>query len=150
VQISAEGGTRPVPGPESDEAILAEIEEQFGMYEARQLRDIDLQHELGLTLETPGYEEVVTSVTTPLLGTRHMSLAMPVENTRRQAPAAPAQPPSASDLAPPDYHVGSGFNTYSARDRAGSPRTTTEYYVLGSRRPRTRPAWPLGVVVLAL
>lgn len=124
VQISAEGGTRPVHGPESDEAILAEIEEQFGMYEARQLREIDLQHELGLTLETPGYEEVVTSVTTPLLGTRHMSLAMPVENPR-QVRSTATQPPSASESAPPDYHVGSGFNTYSARDRAGSPRTTS-------------------------
>lgn len=123
VQISAEGGTRPVPGPESDEAILAEIEEQFGMYEARQLREIDLQHELGLTLETPGYEEVVTSVTTPLLGTRHMSLAMPVENSRGPQ-SIPIQPLPATDSAPPEYHVGSGFSTHNARDRPGTPRTT--------------------------
>lgn len=124
VQISAEGGERPVHGPESDEAILAEIEEQFGMYEARQLQEIELQQELGLTLESPGYEEVVTSVTTPLLGTRHMSLAMPVERSR-QVQSVSTQPIGAMQSAPPEYHVGSGFNTSSARDRLGGPRTTS-------------------------
>lgn len=124
VQISAEGGTPPAQEPESDQAILAEIEEQFGMYEARQLQEMDLQHELGLTLETPGYEEVVTSMTTPLLGTRHMSLAMPVESSRRTESVS-TQPSAAMQSAPPDYHVGSGFNTSSARDRPGGPRTTS-------------------------
>jgi len=122
VQISAEGGTPPAGELESDQAILAEIEEQFGMYEARQLREMDLQQDLGL--ETPGYEEVVTSMTTPLLGTRHMSLDMPVPPSGRSQLLS-TQPPPATQVAPPDYHVGSGFNTSNPRDRPGAPRTTS-------------------------
>ncbi|KEF56926.1 uncharacterized protein A1O9_07116 [Exophiala aquamarina CBS 119918] len=124
IQISAAGGTPPAHEPQSDQAILAEIEEQFGIYEAQQLGEMDLQHELGLTLETPGYEEAVTSMTAPLLGTRHMSLAMPVGPSRRtQSVSTP--PLTATETSPPEYHVGSGFNTSSPRDRPGGPRTTS-------------------------
>lgn len=61
IQISAEGGNPPEPVAESDEAMIAEIERQFGLYEGRQDTD-----ELGV--QTPVYEEVV------LNQTRHASL----------------------------------------------------------------------------
>jgi len=80
IQISSEGGTPPAPAPESDEAIVAEIERQFGLYEARQLQD-----ELGL--ESPIYEETAAPATT---------MSMP---TTRHA--------SVDSGAPPEYNAGS-------------------------------------------
>lgn len=97
IQISAEGGTPPARLHESDAAIAAEIEHQFGLYEARQ----GGQGEFGFDGESPVYEE-----SSPLVGphgTRHMSLAHAM-HTGIDATAPP-----------PEY--------YSARDRPGGPTT---------------------------
>lgn len=121
IQITAEAGERPEELQAADAAILAEIEQQFGVYESRQQ---DLQRELGINMESPGYEEIVTSMTTPFGGTRHMSLAMPVPNPQRYSPEY-SQVQDLETTAPPGYHVGSGFNTFSPRDRPGGPRTSS-------------------------
>ena len=107
IQISAEGGIPPAQIEETEATIAAEIAEQFGLYEARQLE------EAGLGLETPIYEEEGPD---PLVqGTRHMSLIPP------SSPAVPLQ--SGRDgAAPPEYRAGH-FNTYNRRDRLGGPRT---------------------------
>lgn len=107
IQISSEGGTSPVQILDTEAAIAAEIEQQFGLYEARQLE------EAGLSLESPVYEE-----TAPLVqGTRHMSLA---------PPSSSSPPPLHSGVdssAPPEYRAGPAFGTFSPRDRPGGPRT---------------------------
>ena len=99
IQISAEGGTPPVADPESDEALVAEIERQFGLYEARQLQD-------ALALESPEYQEDYDNA--PLLGPqRRMTVAAPMNSGRGNDGGAP-----------PEYQADSGF----AR-RVGGPRT---------------------------
>ncbi|KIX07300.1 uncharacterized protein Z518_01953 [Rhinocladiella mackenziei CBS 650.93] len=123
IQISSEGGTPPAPLQQSDAAIVAEIEQQFGLYEARQLEG------LGLGLESPVYQE--TNSTTPLTGTRHLSLANSV-----QTPATtPTLQSGVDSTAPPEYRVGSGFNTYSARDRPGGPRTQSVSLTVNAQLP---------------
>ncbi|EXJ61748.1 hypothetical protein A1O7_02178 [Cladophialophora yegresii CBS 114405] len=110
IQISSEGGIRPLQIQETEAAIAAEIEQQFGLYEANQLE------EAGLGLESPVYEE--TEPDTFISGTRHMSLAQPVPSPAR----APALHSGVDASAPPEYRAGA-FNTYSSRDRLGGPRT---------------------------
>ena len=95
IQISAEGGTPPIADPESDAALMAEIERQFGLYEARQLQD-------SLALESPSYQEEEDM--TPLL-----------PPMRRQTLAAPL-----NSGAPPEYHADGGF---ASGRRVGGPRT---------------------------
>ncbi|RVX68210.1 hypothetical protein B0A52_08719 [Exophiala mesophila] len=121
IQITAEAGERPEELQAADAAIVAEIEQQIGMYEARQQ---DLQRELAINMESPGYEEIVTSTTTPFGGTRHMSLGMPVRNSQSSSPEY-SEVSDTAPSAPPGYHVGSGFNTFSPRDRLGGPRTSS-------------------------
>ncbi|OAL39022.1 hypothetical protein AYO20_01773 [Fonsecaea nubica] len=114
IQVSAEGGTPPVQVQETDAAIAAEIEQQFGLYEARQLE------EAGLGLESPMYEEPSPAMLIP--GTRHLSLA---DHAAIPSPSftAPVLHSGVDAGAPPEYRAGSAFNTYSARDRPGGPRT---------------------------
>lgn len=117
IQISSEGGTPPAQLREHDATIVAEIEQQFGLYAARQLE------EAGLGLDSPVYEEA--PLTTSLLaGTRHLSLANPVP-TSPQTPthAHPTMHSGVGATSPPEYRVGPGLNTYNARDRPGVPRT---------------------------
>jgi len=99
IQVSAEGGIPPARIEESDAVLAAEIEQQFGLYEAR----MGEQAESGFDGESPVYEEMSPNM--PLLGsgTRHMSLAQTMHAGNDAA--AP----------PPEY--------YSARDRPGGPRT---------------------------
>jgi hypothetical protein len=108
IQISSEGGTPPVEIQETEAAIAAEIEQQFGLYEARQLEEV------GLGLESPVYEELAPE--SPIRGTRHMSLAEPMPSS------APMLQAGHDAGAPPEYRAGP-FNTYSGRDRLGGPRT---------------------------
>jgi hypothetical protein len=107
LQITSDGGTPPIPDPESDEAIVAEIERQFGLYEVRQLQD-------ALAQESPSYERYEDSA--PLLSVEQ----------RRQTVAAPflsaghGHHGGAGPAAPPEYNADGGF----AR-RVGGPRTTS-------------------------
>jgi hypothetical protein len=93
LQISAEGSRPRVVDPESDEALVAEIERQFGIYEARQIQD-------ALALEVPSYEDD----SAPLLSSE-----------RRQTFAAPSM---VAGGAPPEYHADGGIQR-----RVGGPRT---------------------------
>jgi hypothetical protein len=125
IQICADGGERPTSFQDSDAVILAEIEAQFpsSMYESR---EDHLQRQLDLGLESPGYEEVVTTTTnTPLGGTRHLSLAMPTRQSGHVHFTSPFPSNSINvTAAPPEYQVGSGFRTsYSGRDRFDGSRT---------------------------
>ncbi len=110
IQVSSEGGIPPIQIQETEAAISAEIEAQFGLYEQRQLE------EAGLSLESPIYEEN-PSHQALISGTRHMSLAEP-------APPAfsPMMQSGVDSSAPPEYRAGR-FNTSSVRDRLGGPRT---------------------------
>ncbi|KIW70052.1 hypothetical protein PV04_02363 [Phialophora macrospora] len=110
IQISSEGGTPPVQVHETEAAIAAEIEQQFGLYEAGQLE------EAGLGFESPVYEE--TEASSLLAGTRHLSLSRPVPASAR----APALHSGVDASAPPEYRAGA-ISTYSSRDRLGGPRT---------------------------
>lgn len=112
IQVSAEGGVPPASLHDSDAAIAAEIEQQFGLYQAGQLE----HHDLGI--ESPVYEETSP---TPAMGTRHTSLA-DLSQVRRPLASAPTLYSGIDASAPPGYHAGFGFNTYSARDRPGGPR----------------------------
>ncbi|EXJ91079.1 hypothetical protein A1O1_04186 [Capronia coronata CBS 617.96] len=114
IQISAEGGVPPAHLNESAAAIVAEIESQFGLYEAGQLG----HHDLGV--ESPVYEE--TSSNPALAGTRHMSLADHL-HTPPAAASLPLHYSGINATAPPDYHHISGFGAYGARDPPGGPRT---------------------------
>jgi hypothetical protein len=104
IQICAEGGTPPAQVQETEAAIAAEIEQQFGLYEARQMQ------ENGLGLESPVYEETIPEAL--VQGTRHMSLAPMVPSPLRSG---------ADTSAPPEYQAGP-LNIY-ARDRQGVART---------------------------
>jgi hypothetical protein len=77
IQISAEGGIPRSPAdPESDEALVAEIERQFGWYEARQLQELNF--ELGLdvgAVESPEYEEQEREQTPLLAAPRRQTVA---------------------------------------------------------------------------
>ncbi|KAK5328538.1 hypothetical protein LTR93_002323 [Exophiala xenobiotica] len=113
IQISAQGGVPPAGLHDSDATIVAEIEAQFGLYEARAA-----QGELGefeVTGESPVYEE--TSPIEPLLGsggTRHLSL---VDRTATMLHSGIGI--GSSDTgAPPEYRAG-----YGAGNRPGGPRT---------------------------
>ncbi|KIX94884.1 uncharacterized protein Z520_09574 [Fonsecaea multimorphosa CBS 102226] len=106
IQISAEGGTPPAQVHETEAVLAAEIEQQFGLYEARQLE------EAGLGLESPVYEEPSAATLVP--GTRHLSL---IDHSE------PVLHAGVDTGAPPEYRASSGFNTYSVRDRPGGPRT---------------------------
>ncbi|KAI9870379.1 MAG: hypothetical protein M1823_008759, partial [Watsoniomyces obsoletus] len=98
--ISSEGGTPPVPDPESDEALVAEIERQFGLYEARQLQD-------AFALESPEYRE---DDNVPLL---------PAPGRRQTVAFAPMRIGSGgAGAAPPEYNADS-----VGRRGVGSPRT---------------------------
>jgi hypothetical protein len=121
IQISAEGGVPPAHMQEPDAAIVAEVERQFGMYEG----DGD-SFDLGVS--SPVYQE--TNPHEPLLsgGTRHLSLADTSAAGMDYQTPPPLLPYSGIDAtsagtSPPEYRVGSGFNTYGARDRPGGPRT---------------------------
>ncbi|EXJ66292.1 uncharacterized protein A1O5_10444 [Cladophialophora psammophila CBS 110553] len=117
IQVSAEGGTPPAQVRETEAAIAAEIEQQFGLYEARQLE------ETGLGLESPMYEEPSPASLVP--GTRHLSLAGYAEASPSPSSSftTPVLHSGVEAAAPPEYRAGSGFHTYSARDRPGGPRT---------------------------
>ena len=106
IQISAEGGMPPVADPESDEALISEIERQFGLYEARQLQD-------ALALDTPQYQEDDNA---PLL-----------PPGRRQTMAAPMSAGRDQGGAPPEYHATSGGVD---RRLVGGPRTQSVSQVL--------------------
>ena len=100
IQVSSEGGTRPASDPESDEALVAEIERQFGIYEARQLQD-------AYALESPEYAE---------------DAEMPLLAQRRQTMAAVGMGLGAREGAggaPPEYNADGGF----ARRAGMTPRT---------------------------
>ena len=119
IQISSEGGIPPAQLQETEASIAAEIEEQFGLYEARQLE------EAGMGLEIPVYEE--TAPDSLIRGTRHMSLAQPMPSS------VPLQ--SGVDAgAPPEYRAGPS-NTYSGRDRLGGPRTQAVSLPAHEQRP---------------
>ncbi|OQV00078.1 Arrestin or S-antigen, domain-containing protein isoform 3 [Cladophialophora immunda] len=145
IQVSAEAGIPPAQVRETEAAIAAEIEQQFGLYEARQLE------ESGLGLESPMYEEPSPAALIP--GTRHLSLAGHSE-VASSSFTTPVLHSGVDAGAPPEYRAGSGFNTFSARDRPGGPRTQAEYTWVWQRRPGTRytrPPFPLaGLVILAL
>lgn len=113
IQISSEGGIPPAQMRETDASIALEIEQQFGLYEARQLE------EAGLGLESPVYEETSSSTDRLVSGTRHLSLARPEPSP----PMTHSLHAGVDAAAPPEYRAGSGFHTYSARDRPGGPRT---------------------------
>ncbi|KAJ9623000.1 hypothetical protein H2204_011258 [Knufia peltigerae] len=147
IQVSAEGGVPPARLHESDAAIAAEIEAQFGLYEARALRG-----EIGDVVdgESPRYEEATAAVgaataTTPAMlrsGTRHMSLEDSVsmarlvleEETsdevgtgigvgvvgprRGGGGGGGGDDSSQRDAPPPEYRA-----EYSSGNRPGGPRT---------------------------
>ena len=103
IQISAEGGAPPVADPESDEALISEIERQFGLYEARQLQD-------ALALEAPQYQEEEAD---------GASLLPPP--ARRQTMAEPMSAGRDQGGAPPEYHATGGGGV--DRRLVGGPRT---------------------------
>ena len=109
IQISSEGGVPPIQLQETEATISAEIEQQFGLYEARQLE------EAGLGLESPVYQEMAPEPLVP--GTRHLSLAHPSSSS----PDAPLLQSGVDSSAPPEYRAGAF--AYSARNRPGRPRT---------------------------
>ncbi|KAK4935702.1 hypothetical protein LTR10_023285 [Elasticomyces elasticus] len=100
IQVSAEGGIPPARIEESDAVLAAEIEQQFGLYEAR----MGEQAASGFGGESPVYEETAPNMPLLASGTRHMSLAQTMHAGHDAA------------TPPPGY--------YSARDRLpGGPRT---------------------------
>ena len=144
IQVSAEGGVPPTRLHESDAAIAAEIEAQFGLYEARALRG-----EVGDVVdgESPRYEEATaTPAAAPTVpsgidsilhsGTRHLSLEDSTSTTRsiqQSGNTASAEVGVEVEVgilgprggggddshdAPPEYRA-----AYSAGNRPGGPST---------------------------
>ncbi len=114
IQICAEGGVPPAGLHESDATIAAEIEAQFGLYEAWAAQgELGELGEFEVGGESPVYQE--TSPIEPLLGggTRHLSLVDPTSTMLHSGIGM------GSDTgAPPEYRPG-----YSAGNRPGGPRT---------------------------
>ncbi|RMZ89477.1 hypothetical protein DV736_g3293, partial [Chaetothyriales sp. CBS 134916] len=105
LQISQEGGTPPEGAIENDEAIVAEIEHQFGLYEQRQLEGHEDDHDLD-PAESPVYVEY---------GTRRTPIGVDRRNTVPEVGA------------PPEYNAG-GFMHPSGRSgevRVSGPRTSS-------------------------
>ena len=105
IQVSSEGGIPPAQIQETEAALSAEIEQQFGLYEQRQLE------EAGLSLDSPVYEEN-PSHQALISATRHLSFAQPTATMHSGVDSS----------APPEYRAGP-FNSDSTRDRLGGPRT---------------------------
>ncbi|KIW11274.1 hypothetical protein PV08_10574 [Exophiala spinifera] len=122
IQVSAEGGVPPTGLHESDAAIAAEIEAQFGLYEARALRG-----EIGDIVdgESPRYD-VATAMTPTLMtalggyhstllrGTRHLSLE---DSTSISATTRLIQQPGIAAIAP--VGLGEGVGTGEVGTGAG-------------------------------